>query len=576
MQEDEFRFKNFFKPLTTLKVVHLIIFIGFVVYGNSLFNGFVWDDLPQFVNNNLYHSILNTKNIFLDHSFTYYRPIPAIALAGIYTLVGPVAFWYHLFQVTIHIINTIFIYLIFKKFTGRSTSFILCLIFLVHPINVEAVSYVSSLQIIISMFFGLIALLLSYKFRTRSSYGFGLVFLLLLFSLLSKETGFIFVILLIPFIVIDSQRNILLKDLGLPAITLSFASLAYIIFRFFVTNTPIDTDFTDSPIPIMHASLVERLTSLPKILFFYIQKVIYPSELAISQNWLVKNPNLYNFVIPTMLDTVFFILLLIPAMCLFARRRKQLYTYIFFLILFIFSWGIHWNIIPLDMTVADRWFYFALVGLLGLIGIVVGEINFSKNQLLKVLIIGFAAVAITLLSIRTMIRNRDWSNSSNLYKHDLKISTESYDLENFYAYNLLVEKKYDEAYPHIKRSIDLAPKFWVNWENLGVYYESKGQIDKSIDAFKTAIRNNKDYHHAYINLANIYFHYKKPEDVKAFLIVALNEYPNEPSLLYIAGVTDYRLGDKEKAIGEILKAHTHSRDPRFIKLKEAMEQDKKI
>jgi len=41
------------------KFILLLILVGFLVYFNSLSNGFVWDDEEQVVNNVLVHSLSN-------------------------------------------------------------------------------------------------------------------------------------------------------------------------------------------------------------------------------------------------------------------------------------------------------------------------------------------------------------------------------------------------------------------------------------------------------------------------------------------------------------------------------------
>jgi hypothetical protein len=48
--------KQFFVPLTNAKAIIFIIIIGFIIYGNALFNGFVWDDYPFILNNTDIHS----------------------------------------------------------------------------------------------------------------------------------------------------------------------------------------------------------------------------------------------------------------------------------------------------------------------------------------------------------------------------------------------------------------------------------------------------------------------------------------------------------------------------------------
>lgn len=54
-----FSFKKLFVPFTTAKAIHLIVIIGFVVYVNSLYNGFVVDDLGQIIGNESIRSLTN-------------------------------------------------------------------------------------------------------------------------------------------------------------------------------------------------------------------------------------------------------------------------------------------------------------------------------------------------------------------------------------------------------------------------------------------------------------------------------------------------------------------------------------
>lgn len=564
-EQDDFSIKKLFVPLTTFKAIHIIIIVGFIVYFNALFNGFVWDDIPQIVNNNLYHSIFNIVPIFLDHSFTFYRPVAAIVMAGIYTLFGTTPFWYHFIQISLHIVNAILLFIIFRRFISNIISFILSLFFLSHPMNVEAVSYISSLQIVLSMLFGLLALIITLNRRIYPIYKTFLLTLFLLCSLLSKETGIIFIILLVPFMYMSS-RNLTKKEYIFSSFSVILATFFYFILRFFITNTQLVTNFSDAPVPILRATFIERLLSLPKILLFYLQTFLYPKDLAISQNWLIKTIDVNTFVIPLVFDVAFFIGIFSIAIYFTVRRKKQFKLYIFFLVWFLFSWMIHWNIlIPLDMTVAERWFYFPMAGLLGIIGIISHEIVL-KSKKSKQIVIGISIFVMLLLSIRTIVRNQNWHTPLTLYEHDIKISIESYDLENSYSYHLLLEKQYDNALPHIKKSIKLAPYYWVNWANLGVYYEGKGQIDRSIDAFKMAIKNNKNYYHAYISLANIYFHNKSPEEGRDYFEKSLARFPKDPQLLLLSAMTDYKLGDKQNAKNKIKKAYSINKDLNLLKV----------
>ena len=67
----------------------LIVITGFILYFNSFFNGFVWDDEEQIVLNTQVHSIFNIPSLFTQATFNsggaaklgglYYRPMMTTA-----------------------------------------------------------------------------------------------------------------------------------------------------------------------------------------------------------------------------------------------------------------------------------------------------------------------------------------------------------------------------------------------------------------------------------------------------------------------------------------------------------------
>src|SRR5579872_7079943 len=100
------------------KYISWIIGVGLIVYANSLFGGFIWDDKTYIINNpqihNINWSLLFAKNIF--NSAGFYRPIPALYFAILYAVSGNMSFLYHFVQVGLHITNVILLFLLFKKF----------------------------------------------------------------------------------------------------------------------------------------------------------------------------------------------------------------------------------------------------------------------------------------------------------------------------------------------------------------------------------------------------------------------------------------------------------------------------
>ena len=145
-EQDDFSLKQLFLPLTPYKAITIFVFVGFLVFANMLFNSFVWDDIAYITKNPGVHQ-LDIPSLFGPNMFNsgpFYRPIPAVYFATIYSLFGANTFFFHLFQLLLHLVSTSLLFIFFRMFFKPAISFFLALIFLVHPIQVESVSYIES------------------------------------------------------------------------------------------------------------------------------------------------------------------------------------------------------------------------------------------------------------------------------------------------------------------------------------------------------------------------------------------------------------------------------------------------
>lgn len=562
--------------LTSGKVISTIIVLGIIAYFSSLFNSFAWDDYPQLINYQLNHSLLNIVPIFANHSHTFYRPFSDLVLAGMYNLFGQTAFWYHLFQLIIHVTISILIYFLFKKYFSNILSFFLSIIFLSHPINVESVAYISAIQSNISLFLGLISLfvILSNKISTKLKYS--LLFLLILLSSFSKESGLLFIVLIPCFMALGKLRSYAKKEYLLTVISLLLVVFVYIYFHFFFNLTIVDSHKNILPIPIMNSGLSIRLLTLPKIIYYYLLTFIFPKDLAVSQYWIVNTMNFNDFYFPLFIDAVFLIGLILGGIFIYKHNLKKFYIYTFFAIWLFLNWAISWQIIPLDMTVADRWFYAPMIGLLGTIGVLVSEIKIHKEYLIRVTLL-LLIFTISILLSRTFVRVQNWYDGVILFNHDITASNDNYNLEYLLGYTYLTNKNYDEAKPHLDKSIKLAPEYWENWLNLGVYYESKGKIDESINAFARAISNNPYYYPAYLNTARIYYYYNRLALANKFLEEkALVVFPQDAYFWSLKGVIDYKLGNKQGGTDEVLKAYNISHDNGYLSIYNLMQDNQDL
>lgn len=522
-----------------------LILIGLIVFANSFFNGFVWDDEEQVLNNTLVHSVTNLPQLFLGSTFNtggggglagmYYKPMMSVAFASLYTVFGANSFFFHLFQVGLHIANSVMLFTLFGLFFSAPLAFFLALVFLVHPINVETAVYVSALQDTLFMFFGLLALqkLRSLKWSHKTEIT---VCLLLLFSLLSKETGLLF----LP-VIVGYAWFFLRKRFNFSLIASASSLAVYLFLRLVVANVPFGHF---GPSPILNAPLSVRLLTMPKIAFYYLKTAVFPKDLAIAQHWLVKTADWPNFYLPLIIDLLVAAAILSWLIFIWRKLPKLLPAALFFSGWFAEGMFLHLQIFPLDMTVAERWFYFPFAGLLGILGTVLMQIPVSK-KVTKVLT-ALAVVLILLLSARTIVRNSNWQNGLTLYGHDIKISQNAFDLENNYGVELFRAGDLTDAAIHFQRSTELAPNWWTNWSNLGAIEERRNNLTQAKKDYQKAIANG-GYYLAYENLANIYFK-ENPREARDFCKKSLNALPLNSRLWFILSLSDYKLGKKDEAL----------------------------
>lgn len=538
-QSQEFSFKSYFVPFTTIKAIHFIIVIGLIVFFNSLFNGFVLEDRAEIIRDPSVQSITNIPNLFIhqvggQESIDYYRPLLFTFYDIFYSLFQQNTFPYHLFQVIIQITNTVLIFLILKKYIKIELAFFLALVFLVHPINEESVVWITDLQEVLYMFFGLLSVYLLQREKINIK-TFIIVNLSLLFSIFSKETGILFFAVTSFYLYLFKKSKLMIH--------LSFSFLAIIIYAILrlVSQTPLQKEDT---IPIMILPLWQRMINVPAMIFYYIKTFFYPANLVVYHSWVIKTIQFNTFFLPLLIDCLFFLVLF--SMCIFViKKGKEKKLILLFSAWFIIGLIFHLQIIPLDFTVADHFFIFSFVAFLAIIGLFLQHIHIKK--LLKQLFVALAILILCALSARTMVRNTNWSDQSTILAHDEKSSPNDYLLELVYSTDLIQQNKISEALPHVKEAIELYPQASDPWNSLGVIYFERGDIQDAKKAFLHSISIGGNYQ-AYENYGLLEKEHDTPINALNFLRKATELNPNSWKLWYYRFIVAYKMGNTDEAL----------------------------
>lgn len=506
-------------------MILIFILVGFLVYGNMLPNQFVDDD-TQLNINPAFHSITNIPKFFThgDTGFLgggYYRPVADAFFTLEYAIFGNQPTGYHVVQLGLHILTSLLLFRLFKRFFSKEVSLILGLIFLVHPLNTESVAYISAFRENLFLLFGLLAL---------NSNNRIIKMLWLMASILTKETGIIF-LFLSPLFDYLNDRNSLVKN-----IFSNFGLLA--IYGLMRASSGVKI-VKNAVVPIQNMNLWQRVSHIPLIVFYYLKNLIYPAGLISNQAWTISRLSLADFYLPLIVIVLVFVCLGFCLNLIFKKTEVKK-PVIFFGVWFGLALGIHMQIVALDVTVADRWFYAPMAGLLGLLGVFLT--GYKKIFVVPVIII------LIYLSGWTVARNDKWQNGLKLLANDYRISTRAdYLLEKRYGTELLKNDQLDAAASHLKRANEIFPKNFGAWNNLANIYIKTGKIDEAMRAYEQSIKND-NYYGAYENLAYLLIKYKDIPEAKKFITNALSIYPGDATLWYYLLIVELKLNNEKDAL----------------------------
>lgn len=546
-------------------ILPLLFFIicGFLVYGNGLRNEFVADDTQQIVNNPVISNLTNIPSFFRGSTFysgsdtlsgVYYKPVTVTFFALLSIYLGKTAFVFHLAQLLLHITNAYLLFLVLKYFFRTKLALVLSTIFLVHPANSESVLYISATQEVLFFFLGITAVCFMTT-QSKKQYLFVSAFLLLV-SLLSKETGILFLVISGIFVFLFKRKNKLLTMVSLAAVFLT-----YVVLRI----SAVGVNVTSNQLPLTQLNLATRLLMVPWLLYTYLLKLFFPLALSSSYQFFYQEVDFTHFFVPLLVDLVVVLLIFVVGFLLNKKARPYFKTYLFFVMWFGLGIGMLLQIIPLDAALAERWLYFPMVGMLGMIGVVLTAFQIRLFSLpIKAIVIG----VLLLLSMRSVARTFDWKDYFTLAQHDIGVTPNSPDLEDVIGVTYLQQGQLDKAKLHLDKSLALSPNF-QNYNNLGLYYFAQKDYAAAEAAFLQSLAIHETYQ-ATENIVVVSFFTKPPEETKILASTALSKYPQNPKLWLVLGLTNYKLNLHDEALAATKKAYSYNSSPEIGQYYEKM------
>lgn len=488
--------------LNTLYVGTIFFVLILFCYGNTLSNGLFFDD-EQFIYNNTYVKNFDLGGI-LGKSLSsesgqisnYYRPLLFLGFSIEYQLFKDAGIIYHFDSFTLHFLGSLLLFLLLKKlFQNQLLAFVTSLLFLIHPIQAEAVAYASGRGDPLSFVFIILTLLLVIsKNKTHHL----ISYLSLIAALLSKEIalmtpGLIFIVLL--FSKKSLSRHALYKSM-VQTLPFIFITGGYFLLRITVLNFNNTLNFYNSQ-NVYSSSLLVRMYTFFTILPSYLGLLIFPKELFMERDSAIK---IFTYpVLKTIISfgsvVIFFILSL--------WKRKQ-YPILLFSLLWI---GIAFipasGIIPINGIFYEHFLYGPSVGFFLLLSDgIVKLVEKLSSTFQSVVVILICCIVLT-ICIRTIARNVEWHDAITFYNQTLS------HVQSPRAYNNLAMAYAEtgdnkDAITAYKKAISLSDAYPESHYNLGNAYASLHDIQNAETEYKNALRISPSFYLSYIKLYSLY------------------------------------------------------------------------
>jgi len=539
--------------LSTPKTLLLIFLATTLIYLPFINSSLFWDD-EQFIYSNQHVKQFALKEIFSESTTSgagepsnYYRPLTTLSFAVDHLLWGLNPIGYHLTNLLLHAGAGMMLYLVLKQLKIiQKPALLITLLFIIHPIQTETVSYANSRGDSLFTLYGLMGLwcllklLKTQQQNTKEfSLKMGSVVMQLssnslvlgaigfyVLSILSKEIGLAVMGLYFLSVIywwmscfrdqssqalLTNKLSIFFKKYSHPTLTLA-ATVLIASGYLWLRSGPLKFQESINPYPPGHPygdSLLVRLSTFFKVIFIYLRLLIAPLQLHMERTTaLVLSPfSIWTFgVIALTLTTTF----------LGYREYKRCHQPLiwfgsfWFLVMLIPVSGI----VPINDILYEHWLYLPSVGfwmvMYGLIRLIMKP---------ERLVISFFKYPITITMLIFVVlswrQNYLWSDPIRFYLYTLQFN-QTPRVHNNLAMAYADRNQHQLALEQYQKAIELEAGYPQVHNNLANIYAHLGEWEKAKASYQKALEINPSLVQSHLGLIRVFV---ETEEVK----LALNQ-----------------------------------------------------
>jgi tetratricopeptide (TPR) repeat protein len=556
----------------TIAVYLFLATISVAVFGQTIRYDFVnFDDDLYVYNAPAIQGGLTLKDIALAFTSPHagnWHPLTTISHMLDCQLYGLKAGGHHATNVVLHTIAVLLLFRVLRQMTGAVwKSVAVAALFAVHPLHVESVAWVSERKDVLSAVFFLLMLAAYVCYaRAPSITRYLAVAVLFAAGLMSKPmlVSAPVILLLLDYWPLrrfeqpssttgkgkisksGNQRRVI-RGLFLEKVPLLVLSAGSCLVTFVLQKRATGAI---PPLP-----LPWRVENAIATYMIYVWKTLWPTRLAVFY----PHPN-DTLAIWEVILAIGLLLAITVAAIVFRRERPYLFTGWFWYV------GMLVPVIGLvqvgEQGYADRYTYLPHIGLF-LLAVWLAADVIAARQSRSGLAVATAIVIIVALAWTAFIQTSYWRNSETLWTHALAVTFDNDVAHNNLGYLCVDRGELDKAISHFEsalriRSTKLNPHYNVGSAfvemNLADALGRKEQPDEAMVHYEEAIKLQPSYADAYYNRGNILFAEGHIDEALADWEKTLQIQPNDADAHTCLGNALLRRGSVKEAVAHYEKA----------------------
>lgn len=503
-------------PARAIAPYFILGLIIFAAYINVFGNGFLFDDELLIQENTYLLSWGHIGDIILGSTTSgthvdggFYRPLQMLLYLPIFQLGGGDTFWFHFLNLALHIANSFFVYRLGVKLGFNPWGvFGAALIWGLHPLHTEAVTYMSATADPLFVFFILWTMVLLLPDITPRK--IMRVIPLFLLALLSKETAVIFPLLVMTCLFLKNPERLNLRAY-LCTWPLWGISILYTLWRLHAKgfNGPQDADAFNA----MHnydnwalygVAPLYRIETFLATLPAYLKLLVWPEGLHMERSF-----PMYTTIwdLPVMMGLG----LIVAAAMQIALSSKKADSCL------AMSWGLLWFFaahlpdsgifVPVNAVFLEHWMYLSSIGLF--LGLGETAALVLEKRLRASSFSFFAALTVAgIFFVRTHEQNLIWHDPVSFYGNIFKYGERSERAHNNLGLYYMNQGDYDDAIDQFKQALAISDTYARTWYNLAVTYlhmpNQSAHIQDAIESLNKSLAVDPKFYRSYKLLGDIY------------------------------------------------------------------------